>query len=350
MKKLQSNLSIAMGLAIFLSLAGAAWAVVPTCGGGTACSCGDTVTADRVLDATDPVVSTDPFDFCPGDGLKVNGGVTLDLGGNTIRGDHDGGDTGVTINGDGATVTNGTIRGFGVGLSTAKNLGSISKIKALRNKTDGIKVTGNNNQLLQNRAEENGIGGTGDGISVAGDDNTLESNKANRNTGVGINLLGGATGNPLEKNTAEENSSDGIKVAGGTCLSPGNNTLTGNKASNNRDNGINVTGSGHTLNKNTANENFKSGINVTGDCNTLERNKADKNSGDGGVFVQSSGSTLTKNQAKQNDGPGVFAEEVGSAGPNTDGLGNKGTDNGGVGAAPVGGTVDCEIDGGVCAP
>jgi parallel beta-helix repeat protein len=306
-----------------------------------------------VLDpAVDPVVSTDPFDFCTTTtGLTVGkpaiAGVTLDLGGNTIRGDHT--NTGVKIDGDGATVTNGTIRGFNIGLSTAKDGGTISKIKALRNKTDGIKVlsTGQTNTLLSNTAEENGVGGNGDGITVAGDGNTLKSNKANSNAGPGINVTG--DGNTLDKNTATENSEDGIKVTGGTTLSP--NTLTSNKASNNRKNGINVAGDGNTLEKNTANENFKSGIDVGGDSNTLDGNKADKNNGDGGVFVDGKKNHLKKNSAKQNDGQGVFAKlQADPLDKNIDDGGNKGTDNGGVVDDGALGLVDCEINEVACAP
>ncbi|MBI4488601.1 MAG: right-handed parallel beta-helix repeat-containing protein [Deltaproteobacteria bacterium] len=344
---MKRTLNIIMGVAIFLSLAGAAWAA--NCGGGVPCSCGNTVNANTVLDdGFDSVVSTGPAEFCPGSGLTVNAGVTLNLGGKTIRGNRIG--NGVTINGDNAVVTNGTIRGFNVGLSTAKDGGTISKIKALRNKTDGIQVlsVGQNNLLLSNQATENGVGGTGDGISIAGDDNTLKSNKANSNAGIGINLLFSATGNLLDKNTAEENSEDGIKVAGGVVGD--GNTLTSNKASSNRGNGINVSSDGNTLTKNTANENFASGIFVdtTADSNTLEGNKADKNSGTG-VSVNGKLNSLTKNSAKQNDGDGVFAKKQ-TTDKNIDLGGNKGTDNGGVGNDGLDGEKNCEIDEELCLP
>jgi len=301
-----------------------------------------------ILDeAVDPVV--DPTQFCTTNiGLIVSGGVTLDLGGNTIRGDHT--NTGVKIDGDGATVTNGTISGFATGLSTAKAGGAISKIKALRNKTEGIKVTGHDNTLLSNTAEANGVdGGSGDGISVSGDNNPLKSNKAKGNAGSGINVSG--KGNTLEKNTAEENSEDGIKVAGGNCTtSPGDNTVTGNKAFSNRDNGINVTGSSNTVEKNTANENFRSGIDVSGDCNALTGNKADKNSGDGGVFVDGKKNHLKKNTAKRNEGRGIFAKDFTIAtDDNINDGGNKGTDNRGVGAVSAV-DINCEISGAACAP
>lgn len=88
------------------------------CGGSTVCACGDTVTADRTLDDTDPVVSTGPTDVCTGlFGLKINAGVTLAGGGKTIRGVEtaDGGGAGIYFNGCGATVQNLTVEGFGNG-------------------------------------------------------------------------------------------------------------------------------------------------------------------------------------------------------------------------------------------
>ena len=48
------------------------------CGGGIPCACGDHVAANHTLvSGVDPVTVT----RCPGDGLTVGSGVTLDLGG-----------------------------------------------------------------------------------------------------------------------------------------------------------------------------------------------------------------------------------------------------------------------------
>jgi hypothetical protein len=61
------------------------YAATVTCGGDVPCGCGSTVIADRTLvSGTDAVTTT----VCTGDGLFVDPGVTLDLGGSTLRGQH----------------------------------------------------------------------------------------------------------------------------------------------------------------------------------------------------------------------------------------------------------------------
>ncbi len=301
---------IFIGLAIFWPLAGATWAA--DCGdttgaGGTdvPCSCGDRVTTDTVLDKVlDPVVSTNSADLCPGNGLTVVDGVTLDLDGNKLRGSGVG--TGVVIDGDGVTVTNGSVQGFVRGVrtsGTSPTTGSeLSKLKVLENTDDGMLVRGDENTFTRNQATSNGARG----MRVEGDLNTLERNKVNKNLEDGISIKG-----------------DG-------------NILTKNKADSNAFQGITVTNHGNELVENKAKKNGKNGIMVVGNDNILEENTGDKNVKDG-VTVEGNGNSLSGNRGNGNGENGVFAD--GGLGVNSDDGGNSGKNNGGA---------DCEIDGVDC--
>ena len=115
---LSSILMIAVLGPIALVATGAGAAALAADCGATPCSCGDTVTADRtLLCGSDPVTTT----VCPGDGLIISDGVTLDLGGCTIAGNsRDHTDVGIVVAGEHITVTNGRVTNFGFGVATLR--------------------------------------------------------------------------------------------------------------------------------------------------------------------------------------------------------------------------------------
>ncbi len=249
MKKVQIKL---IGLAIFLTMGGAAWGA--DCGDGVAvCSCGDKVVADTTLDAaTDPVVFTGGADtVCPGNGLVVAGGVELDLDGNRIKGSGTGFGVIIETGANNVTIKKGIVEIFGTGIGTEDTTtgSTISQIKARRNTDTGISVVGSNNILDLNRLEfnsESGIlvygdenrlirnqvictkkfGCESDGIKVSGDKNTLDRNLSDRNGGDGVSVNG--SGNTLMRNRAQFNVQNGVFATGGGNKDAGGNRGKGN--------------------------------------------------------------------------------------------------------------------------
>src|SRR5690242_17307474 len=82
---------------------------------------------------------------CSGDGLLVDNGVTLNLGGHTIQGSGTG--TGITVDGPGfgTVVTNGTIRGFSVGMFP--DAATVSHMRISVNSSGGVFYFGGCNSL-----------------------------------------------------------------------------------------------------------------------------------------------------------------------------------------------------------
>src|SRR5688500_9871038 len=174
--------------ALVLGLSTPAWAL--DCGDTTGpgatdvpCTCGDTVTTDTTLlnaaqaagaaSTADPVVfEGGPEVACPGAGLVLAPGVSLDLNRNEILGSQVAAGIGVT--GDSATVTNGTISEFATGVEIAGAENSVSGVVSRRNAGHGIAVVGTLNTLTSNTPGQN----AGAGIQVVGGSKTLDKNKA----------------------------------------------------------------------------------------------------------------------------------------------------------------------------
>jgi hypothetical protein len=238
----------AFPLALMLMLiAGAAVVQAADCGDGVGpCSCGDTVTSDTTLDASDPVLNPPA---CPGDGLTVDG-VNLDLGGGTITGSNTG--TGLILAGSGGSIANGRIRSFAVGigsdglivdwtiaeLAVSLNAGDgiavwgdwnlISRLSCSRNGDDGLVVKGDHNTLQHNVCDKNGD----KGIAVYGDYNTLVRNYGTGNL-AGTGVLGIGDGNDFQTNRATNNGGNGVIGKGTGLKSNGRNYGTGNRGGTN---------------------------------------------------------------------------------------------------------------------
>lgn len=277
--------------------------------GGTnvPCSCGDTVVTSTVLNGTDPVLSTGPADVCPADGLYIGAsGITLSLGGKTIRGSGSG--TGLSLGGfDDVTIKRGFVDAFDVGVSvsfghgnvvsnvTASNVavgfdlfgasgdaasgvpgnqlsanvvaaGSVNGIvldASHENIVEKSKITGASLEGIvlydssRNVVRNNQVSGSGAGVVLCqGDENTFNANRALVN-GVGLWLVGAcgpATGNVISLNITDGNGADGM------LIETDGNRLIGNRGKGNSDDGLDITGTGNDVDYNVFDQNGDWGI------------------------------------------------------------------------------------------
>ncbi|EDQ2393741.1 filamentous hemagglutinin N-terminal domain-containing protein, partial [Salmonella enterica subsp. enterica] len=167
-----------------------------------------------------------------GAGILVNvplGGSTMDLNGNTITGTSDT-STGININGNNVTITNGSLNGTSSGSAAGVSLTGGSHYTLSGSNVTGQSVNGtgvavSGNLSVNDNAVLNGTAsGTGNGVSVTG----------NLQSEGGVTISGNAT------------SGSGVVVSGNTALS--NATVSGNSTSGS---GVNISGQltadGHTV-------------------------------------------------------------------------------------------------------
>jgi parallel beta-helix repeat protein len=152
------------------------------CGGERPCQCGDQVTANYHM--------TTDLGPCPGRGLRVLSGITLDCHGYAVRGaGGQAGQVGIALSGaTGATVRDCEVRDFSIGIR-------------LRD--------AHNNRVQRNRIHDNGNFTT--------------------HRGYGIDVAGGSTGNLFEGNHIYDNADEGIHVGTGSHR----NSFIGNTVYNN---------------------------------------------------------------------------------------------------------------------
>jgi len=224
-------------------------------------------------------------------GIYINAaGVTLDLNGFEISRTYTSGGSGILIGGsiDGATVRNGTIIGFNIGISASGSC-LLENLVVSECEGEGIQA-GNHSRIINCHALENTGSGifTGDGSALtacntysngavgiyAGSNSYLNACGSSYNTGwYGIYADAGSSlrdctsthqlnngfdvgsGSSLRDCTARDNQGDGIEAGGGSSLS-------GCTASDNTGNGINA-GEGSSLSGCTASDNTGNGINTS---------------------------------------------------------------------------------------
>jgi hypothetical protein len=243
------------------------------CGGGTPCSCGDTVTASRTLDA-DPVVQG----VCSGDGLIIGASdVALTIrGGNTIRGSGHG--TGILL-GAGASrvsVDSGAITGFAAGVRTTGNAGGRFTALSLHGNVDvGLDVTGDGHTVDRVLAERNGLG-----IAVEGDRNVVTGSRARSNE-VGISVIG--TLNTVSRSVVERSLGAGMVVDG----------------------------TGGLIERNKITSCGGDGLTVSGDGHTVSRNLMKLITGDGLAIPSGSGMSISRNRTDRTGGLGINDETTG---------------------------------------
>jgi hypothetical protein len=254
-----------------------------TCGGSTACACGDTVMASRTLDS-DPVVRS----VCPADGLIVGqSNVVLTIkGGNTIRGS--GAGTGILLGAgvSGVTVRSGGIAGFATGVrATGNDGGTFSGLVLRGNAEGGLDVTGSGNTIDRVIAETNGVG-----IAVDGDGNVVSSSRALGND-TGVAVTGNA--NTVSRNVVERSADRGMVVDGAGAR------VERNQISSSGDDGLVLTGTGHLVSRNVVKFSGGDGLVVEGGAGmTVSRNQTDR-SGEFGI-LETAGAGGTANTYAQN--------------------------------------------------
>lgn len=149
------------------------------CGGDTPCSCGDTVQQSTTLSAD--------LGLCPGRGLKVLSGVTLDCAGHTITGNS---------------------QGYGILLDDA--IGAEVRNCRLTNVRRGLRISGGqNNKLINNESFGNRYGID---LANATTGNLIQGNTIRDNRDEGIHIGTGADRNEIRGNIFRKNKRENIYV------------------------------------------------------------------------------------------------------------------------------------------
>jgi hypothetical protein len=207
-----------------------------------ACACGDTVVSDTKLLAGDPIASG----RCREGGLVIRAAplaetLVLDLGGLALVGSgvgdgiacEAGGSDGAVIVG-GTTDKRGEIVGFGVGINVRRPA-SVRRIEAVDLKGQrhqGLLLRSAGTFVRDVRASRNGS----DGVRVSGQGGRLVGIESYENAGAGVRLVSRFT---VLEARAERNRTHGIVVRGSA------GDLGGSVASDNRGYGIVLAGYGH---------------------------------------------------------------------------------------------------------
>jgi hypothetical protein len=319
-------------------------------------SCGDVITQHTVLDS-------DLAD-CPGNGVQVADGVTLDLAGHTIDGQGSG--FGVSAvppafgQGNGVRVRNGTVREFGDGLHLERAIGTFERLVLAGNENAGVRCVDGGfpraTTLSEVEAQGNSTGvgadgcligmtrssihgNSGDGLSVGfsvfdvSDSAVFENggfgavfssaNSTFATTAVYSNGSTGllfAVGNvTVRGNTFVANGGNGVDIEFGTTSTVRENITASNDA-----NGIRLDEDGtHVARANTSTRNGADGILVEPRARfELTGNRADSN-GDDGIDADDPDGTITDNRADRNADLGIEALPGVS-----DGGGNRAKQNG----------------------
>jgi parallel beta-helix repeat protein len=152
--------------------------------------------------------------------------VTIDLNGFSITGPCCHGPIGINASGQNdATVENGTVTGFGLGVQVG-TFGIVRNVHADKN---GFGIQGGNNTVVEGCTANNStFGSVGGAISCSGAC-AISANTVNGNPEIGIYCTG--NGCVISGNTANNNAS-GIECGGSGCL------ISGNTADNNLINGL----------------------------------------------------------------------------------------------------------------
>jgi hypothetical protein len=239
-------------------------------GGTPITSCGQVVTTNALLTA-DLV--------CTGDGVVVAAsGITIDLGGHTMRGDRSPGHDGIDDSGafDRVTVKNGVVRNFQSGIYAISH-------------ADGFGVSG----VV--------VSGSAFGSYVVGDAASITSSTFAGNV-VGIDIFGDSAS--VTATTVAGNDVQGILVTG-DALAVKSSTVSGNGAS-----GISVEGNRASVRSSTLTGNAVDGVDIVGDSASVSSSTAVGDDRDG-VFVLGEAAQIKRNRAEANGFMGGASDGVG---------------------------------------
>jgi len=350
-----------MGTPVNRYLAIAAVAVSATFGfvpqaNATHVSCGDVITQNTVLDSD--LVN------CPGNGLELADGVTLNMAGHTVDGQGVGYGVAVLLEpfsqGSGVQVRDGTVREFSDGIRLEGATGVFERLLLADNQSAGVRcleggfprssafteleVRGNavginvdsclvgmsassvhdNSQdglfvgfsiLDVSNSAIYGNGGFGAVFSSA--NSTFANNAVYDNSRSGLLFVVGNL--TARANTFVGNGENGLDVEFGTT-----STVDGNIVGHNAANGIRLDEDGtHVARDNTSTRNGADGIVVEPGARFELTGNTTSSNGDDGIDVNDPNGTLTRNRADRNVDLGI--EAVPGV---TDGGGNRAKQNG----------------------
>jgi len=262
---------------------------VTSCGDDVPCSCGDRVVKDRKLRGSDPVTKT----VCPADGLVVATGVTLDLGGTTLRGRDMGAGVRLEPGATHATVRNGTITGFATGVRGDGATGaSIANVQVRNSNQDGVTLSGDGHSVEKSVIEGSG----GLGVAVVGQAARLSGLQVIGNVAAGVRLLG--DGHVLEKSELAANARRGAEIGGDR------NQVVGLQVEGNTGDGLLVKGTGNQAAKNSATRNLENGLEIQGDRAVVEKNES-TNNGWAGLEIHGTGHQVSSNVSEKNTKAGL---------------------------------------------
>jgi hypothetical protein len=320
-------------------------------------SCGDALTQNTVLDS-------DLVD-CPGNGVELADGVSLDLAGHTIDGRGVG--SGVAVlrepfaQGTGVRVVDGTIQEFSWGLRLQGAAGTFERLVLAGNLTAGAECRqapfGGSSTFSDTVARGNGVGIEVGGCAVRLEQSTVNANGrdgiflnfgsfdlsdsavfGNGSNGVVLDVVLQAT---ITNSAIYDNVHNGLQARFGTVAVRSNRlggnglngldvdivnlTAEGNTAARNGVNGIRLGSDGtYVASENRVMRNGADGILVAPGALDFDvtGNRTDRNGGDG-IDVDAQNGTIASNRADRNGDlgieavPGVF-----------DGGGNRAKHNG----------------------
>ena len=292
-------------------------------------SCGQALTQNTTLDSD--------LSNCPGNGVVLNDGLTLNLAGHTIDGQGNG--YGVLAQPPasgqptGVRVLDGTVREFGNGLLVEETVGLLERLVLEHNQRAGVQCQHGGQTLVDLTVQQNETGVASDTCSMG-----LVRSIVQRNSGDGLNV-GFASFTVIESavwgnggfgavmgavNGTFRDSSVYGNGSGGVTMSFAGVTVRGNTFGGNGGHGLEIGfGSNATIRENVASSNEADGINVGSPVEfSVTGNRADSN-GDDGIDVDSAQGAITGNIANRNTDLGI--EAVPGV---TDGGGNRAKQNG----------------------
>jgi hypothetical protein len=211
-------------IALFISAALPSPVQAKECGGNIPCECGDSLVASRTM-SSDPVQKT----ICPENGLSIDReGVTLVIKKAPLMGTKEpkvqrNNGAGIIINAPNVTIEGGRIRGFKWGIIGVTNDSTIFEVKTEDNAVHAIFLEGDRNTIELTAGSQSRGPGASDGILVSGNNNQLIESYSEKSPpgAVAIHVIG--TGNLLRDNLARLNQGGGILVQGGGNIDDGGN-------------------------------------------------------------------------------------------------------------------------------
>jgi hypothetical protein len=268
---------------------------------------------DRTLGGGDPVTRT----ACPADGLIVATGVTLDLGGATLRGQGAGAGVRIEPGAERVTVRRGKIVGFATGVLGEGASGvHMANVHVLDSAHDGVNLAGDGHTVEIAVIQ----GSAGLGVAVVGHASRLSRLQVRNNSRAGVRLVG--NGHTLEQSAIEGNGEAGAEVKGDA------NQVARLQVTGNGGDGVFVTGTGNRAARNSATRNGEAGLEIQGESAVVEANLATSN-GEAGLEIHGTGHAVSLNFASLNTGTGLQMQ--GTTGSRLDR--NRGANNGGFGMA-----------------